>query len=186
MAISVTTGNKLDIKKNPYASNIIPGFGYSVLDVFENQYVDMESIAQTKIVEEESKSPFKSPQKSRRQTEAFGLTIKEATSEGYSPVKSFRGSSPTKSMRRVTSKERRAFYEEQEQLPPKQYQLIQVKTAVTRYPAINCVSPFTNEEIMEGKRCLLNHYKRTPEAQQRRRTMIANQLSPSKRRRTRL
>jgi hypothetical protein len=40
MAISVTTGHKLDIKKNPNASNIIPGFGYSVLDLFENQYVE--------------------------------------------------------------------------------------------------------------------------------------------------
>ena len=28
-----------------------------------------------------------------------------------------------------------------------------IKTAVTRYPTINYVSPFTNDEIYEGKRC---------------------------------
>ena len=44
MAISVTTGKKLQIKKNPLQSNVIPGFGYALMDIFENQYVDMESI----------------------------------------------------------------------------------------------------------------------------------------------
>jgi hypothetical protein len=36
MAVSVMVGRKIDPKKNPNASNIIPGFGYSVLDLFEN------------------------------------------------------------------------------------------------------------------------------------------------------
>jgi hypothetical protein len=36
MAISVATGRKLNINKNPNASNIIPGFGYAVMDLFEN------------------------------------------------------------------------------------------------------------------------------------------------------
>jgi hypothetical protein len=36
MAISVATGRKLKINKNPHASNIIPGFGYAVMDLFEN------------------------------------------------------------------------------------------------------------------------------------------------------
>jgi hypothetical protein len=77
MAISVTTGHKLDIKKNPNASNIIPGFGYSVLDLFENQYVDMESISKQKIVIEESKSPFKSPHKNRlKQNLIFGHSMR--------------------------------------------------------------------------------------------------------------
>jgi hypothetical protein len=44
MAISVTTGRKLAVNKNANASNIIPGFGYAVMDLFENQFVDMESI----------------------------------------------------------------------------------------------------------------------------------------------
>ena len=48
MAISVTTGKKLSIKKNQNASNIIPGFGYALMDIFENDFVDMESIMKAK------------------------------------------------------------------------------------------------------------------------------------------
>ena len=61
MAISVTTGKKLIIKKNPNAANVIPGFGYALMDIFENQFVDMESIVKSKEHVEEVKSPFKSP-----------------------------------------------------------------------------------------------------------------------------
>jgi hypothetical protein len=97
MAISVTTGHKLDIKKNPNASNIIPGFGYSVLDLFENQYVDMESIAKQKVIIEEQKSPFKSPQKNKmKHSLMFG--------NGNSPA-----------LRETNrSKERRSHYEDAE------------------------------------------------------------------------
>ena len=48
MAITVTTGRKLKINKNPNASNIIPGFGYSIMDMFENEFVDMDSIVKVK------------------------------------------------------------------------------------------------------------------------------------------
>ena len=65
MAISVTTGRKLTIKKNANASNIIPGFGYALMDIFENDFVDMDSIVKAKDVIEEVKSPFKSPTKAR-------------------------------------------------------------------------------------------------------------------------
>ena len=65
MAISVTTGKKLNINKNANASNIIPGFGYALMDIFENDFVDMDSIVKAKDFEvEEVKSPFKSPRKS--------------------------------------------------------------------------------------------------------------------------
>lgn len=64
MAISVTTGKKLSIHKNERASNIIPGFGYAVMDIFENDFVDMDSIVKAKDQIEEVKSPFKSPKKS--------------------------------------------------------------------------------------------------------------------------
>ena len=40
---------------------MIPGFGYALMDIFENQYVDMESIMKAKDTIEEAKSPFKSP-----------------------------------------------------------------------------------------------------------------------------
>ncbi len=45
MAISVTTGRKLNIAgKNSSSSNVITGFGYALMDIFENQFVDMDSI----------------------------------------------------------------------------------------------------------------------------------------------
>lgn len=44
LAIQVTTGMKIDLTKPNTSSNIITGFGYSMLDLFENQFVDMESI----------------------------------------------------------------------------------------------------------------------------------------------
>ena len=48
MAISVTTGRKIKVNKDPNASNVIPGFGYAIVDIFENQFVDMSSIAKAK------------------------------------------------------------------------------------------------------------------------------------------
>lgn len=83
MAISVATGRKLNINKNPNASNIIPGFGYAVMDLFENQYVDMDSISKSKVVIEETKSPFKSPVK-KRLTKPFGIGM-QSTENSPSP-----------------------------------------------------------------------------------------------------
>ena len=61
LAISVTTGKKLSIKKTKN-SNVIPGFGYAMMDIFENEFVDMDSIVQTELqVIEEFRSPFTSP-----------------------------------------------------------------------------------------------------------------------------
>ena len=61
MAITVTTGRKLKINKNPRASNVIPGFGHALMDMFENEFVDMDSIVKVKDQIEEAKSPFQSP-----------------------------------------------------------------------------------------------------------------------------
>jgi hypothetical protein len=146
-----------------------------VLDFFENQYVDMDSISKQKMVIEESKKPFKSPSKSRAKQQSFLYDQSSLRDREGSP-------NPRETNR---SKERRAQQEEtkiREQNPPKQYSLLQIKTAVTRYPTINYVSPFTNEEIMEGKRCLLNHYKRTPESEAAIKRLQINAASPSKRR----
>ena len=83
MAISVATGRKLNINKNPNASNIIPGFGYAVMDLFENQYVDMDSISKQKVVIEETKSPYKSPAK-KRLNKSFGIGL-HSTENSPSP-----------------------------------------------------------------------------------------------------
>ena len=45
LAISVTTGRKPAYgAKEKSLTNIIPGFGYALMDVFENEFVEMESI----------------------------------------------------------------------------------------------------------------------------------------------
>ena len=174
MAISVTTGKKLSIKKNPNQSNVIPGFGYALMDIFENEYVNMESITKSKEEMEESRSPFKSPKKRGLQS-----------SVSVSPTKLVPQSSVQSrdELRKARREERKAALEEferREREPPKQYQLLQIKTAVTRYPTINYIQPFTNEEIMEGKKCLLNHMKRTQKAEAVRQHMI--EMSTTKKR----
>ena len=63
MAITVTTGKKIEANRKPNSSNVIPGFGYAVMDIFENEFVDMASIVKVKDQIEEEKSPFKSPAK---------------------------------------------------------------------------------------------------------------------------
>lgn len=171
MAISVTTGKKLSIKKNANASNIIPGFGYALMDIFENDFVDMDSIVKSKNIIEEVKSPFKSPTKNR----------------SMSPTKmlmSQNSSISKEDARRMRRDERKAILEEferREREAPSKHSLLQLKTAVTRYPTINYVQPFTNDEIMQGKKCLLNHMRRTPEAEQARLHQI--EISSAKKKR---
>jgi hypothetical protein len=49
LAISVTTGKKPAFgAKERNLTNIIPGFGYAIMDEFENEFVDMESISKNK------------------------------------------------------------------------------------------------------------------------------------------
>lgn len=45
---------------------MITGFGYALIDIFENQFVDMDSIVKKKDEIEEVKSPFLSSPKKRR------------------------------------------------------------------------------------------------------------------------
>jgi hypothetical protein len=65
LAIQVTIGRKLSLNKQPTTANVITGFGYSMLDIFENQFVDMESIVKKNDEIEEVKSPYASPKKRR-------------------------------------------------------------------------------------------------------------------------
>jgi hypothetical protein len=170
MAITVTTGRKLKINKNPNASNVIPGFGYALMDIFENEFVDMDSIVKVKDQIEETKSPFQSPAK-----------------RGGSPTRP-RDCSITKDEYRRQRKEERARIlediERREREPPKQFSLINVKTAVTRYPTINYISPFSNDEIFEGKRCHMNHWRRNQQAELVRQQIIERTASPKKKQNT--
>lgn len=68
LAISVTTGRKININnKQSNSTNVITGFGYAMMDVFENQFVDMESIVKKVDEINEVNSPFVSPARRRRE-----------------------------------------------------------------------------------------------------------------------
>jgi hypothetical protein len=45
LAISVTTGRRPSFgMREKSLTNIIPGFGYALMDIFENEFVDMDTI----------------------------------------------------------------------------------------------------------------------------------------------
>ena len=145
LAISVTTGRKLNIAgKSNTGSNVITGFGYALMDLFENQFVDMDSIVKNDEIEE-VKSPFISPAKRRKEV---GLTKEQ-----------------WKKKRREEKKREQEERERREKEAPKQYSLLKIKTSVGRYPVMNYLSTFTNDEVTEGKRCLLNRMRRPPEVE---------------------
>ena len=105
LAISVTTGKKPQFGvKERSLTNIIPGFGYALMDVFENEYVDMDTISKppNQIVEENS-SPFASPAKSRSKRKE-GMSKEEY-----------------KKMRREQRRKEQEEREKREKEPPKQY-----------------------------------------------------------------
>lgn len=141
LAIQVTTGTKLDLSKPNTSSNIITGFGYAMLDIFENQFVDMESIVKNKEIfeQEEPKSPFSSPKKRR---------LGSMTKEEY------------RQKRKEERKQEMEDFERKEREAPKQFSMIKIKTSVGRYPVMNYVSQFTADEIHEAKKALLNMMRR--------------------------
>lgn len=62
IALSVTTGKKLEVEQRERPSYIIPGFGYALLDMFENKFVNMKHVVPKE--EDDFKSPF-SPKKKK-------------------------------------------------------------------------------------------------------------------------
>ena len=122
LAIQVTTGKKRNLDKPNTSSNIITGFGYSLLDLFENQFVDMDTIVSNKEASkpEEQRSPFKSPKKRRLD----GSISKDEY----------------KQKRKEEKRSQMENFERREREPPKQYSLVKIKTSVGRYPVINYVS----------------------------------------------
>lgn len=148
LAISVTTGRKPAFgPKEKSLTNIIPGFGYALMDVFENQFVDMSSITRAgdRILEENT-SPFASPSKSKHKRERDTSVTKEER----------------KRIRREMRKREQEERERREQQPPVQYSFVKIKTSIGKHPVINYLSTFTNDEITEGKKHLLNRWRRDP------------------------
>jgi hypothetical protein len=148
LAISVTTGRKPAFGvKEKSLTNIIPGFGYALMDVFENEFVEMESIQKLgnkQQIEEENSSPFASPSKSR---------AKRDKSVGKDENKKNRKEQKKKDMEEYELKERTA---------PTQYAFVKIKTSIGKHPVINYLSTFTNDEIQEGKKHLINKWRRDP------------------------
>ena len=64
--------------------------------------------------------------------------------------------------RREQRKKEYEEFERKEQEPPAQYAFVKIKTSIGKHPVINYLSTFTNDEIMEGKKHLLNHWRRDP------------------------
>jgi hypothetical protein len=147
LAISVTTGRKpaFGAKGRPL-TNIIPGFGYALMDVFENEFVDMDSIGGAGSQPAgDCMSPFASPAK-----RAGGKRDKSISKDEY---------------RRQRREERRKEQEERERREleaPEQHTFVKIKTSIGKHPVVDYLSTFTNDEVMEGKKHLLNHWRRDP------------------------
>lgn len=137
LAIQVTTGQKINLDKPITSNNVITGFGYALLDLFENGFVDMDSIVRSKDEAiPEARSPFASPKKRRLPA---SISKEEA-----------------KKIRREEKRREMEEYERREREPPKQYSLVKIKTSCGRHPVLNYISQFTADEIHEAKRCMLN------------------------------
>lgn len=146
LAISVTTGRKPAFgAKEKSLTNIIPGFGYALMDVFENEFVDMGSITKSGAqIAEENLSPFASPTKSRSKRD------KSISKDDH------------KRQRREQRRKEQEVRERKEKEPPAQHAFVKIKTSIGKHPVINYLSTFTNDEIIEGKKHLLNRWRRDP------------------------
>jgi|TARA_B110000285_G_scaffold195505_1_gene225831 hypothetical protein len=96
-----------------------------------------------KIVEE-NLSPFASPDKNRKNRD------KSMGKDEY------------KRIRREERKFAQQDYDDREKNAPTQYSFIKIKTSIGKHPVINYLSTFTNDEIMEGKKHLINRWRRDP------------------------
>jgi hypothetical protein len=67
-----------------------------------------------------------------------------------------------KKMRREQRKKEQEEREKKEKEPPQQYAFVKIKTSIGKHPVINYLSTFTNDEIQEGKKHLVNRWRRDP------------------------
>ena len=88
----------------------------------------MDSIVKRKDEIEEVKSPFASPGKRGRRDK--GMSKDEF-----------------KRQRREQKKKEQEERERREREPPKQFSVIKLKTSVGKYPVMNYLSVFTNDEV---------------------------------------
>jgi hypothetical protein len=146
LALSITSGKKLSQESLNKArqSYVITGFGYALVDIFENRNVDMDTIIK-KPQSDEAKSPFASPSRAERKMRksspvAINRTIsvnKKKKKKKFTTTLKNKGGSVPPQVRKA---------------PPIQYKLIKIKTSVGNYPILNVNPPFTNSEIKLAKK----------------------------------
>ena len=157
LALSITSGKKLNLSSLNKArqSYVIPGFGYALMDMFENKDVDMDTIAK-KPKNDEVMSPFKSPTRAERRSKT---KASPAMTRGDSILKK------RKRRKKGSPSVKKSATEAGKNLnkaPPIQYKLIKIKTSVGNYPVLNVNPPFTNNEIKLAKKCILNEWTEPP------------------------
>ena len=150
MALSVTSGKKLnDSKDKP--SYVIGGFGYSMLDIFENDNFDMTYVVkEDKDLIEEARSPY-SPKKKGKKRAAFKDNPNEK-----------KGGKDNQSLWDSSSR-----YSIKSKRPIKKYQFIKIKTSAANFPILNFVCPFSQDEIKLAKKCILNKQEKPADYDQR-------------------
>ncbi|CAI2360433.1 unnamed protein product [Moneuplotes crassus] len=156
LALSITTGKRLTpaILTKQRQSYVIPGFGYALMDLFENRTVDMNTIIK-KIDNDDAKSPFRSPnrgkKKVRKQSPNMNktMTLKKKSSKRKGRLTGLKDKSRTQAgnIKKVA---------------PIQYKLLKIRTSVGNYPILNVNAPFTNSEIKLANKCRLNGWERPP------------------------
>ena len=151
LALSITYGKKISAStlNKSRSSYVIPGFGYALMDIFENKEVDMDTIVM-KPPPEEAKSPFISPSRAERLKASPKINKADSTMK----KKKKRGV--------LNSKGKEKHFVETKKAPPIQYRLIKIKTSVGNYPILNVNPPFTNTEIKLAKKCKLNGWTEPP------------------------
>jgi len=156
LALSITSGKKLsqELLNRARQSYVITGFGYALMDIFENRNVDMDTIIK-KPDNYDAKSPFASPSRAeRRKRKNSPLSMTRAGSVMKKrKKKKFSTTLKNKTMS-VNPMARKA--------PPIQYKLVKIKTSVGNYPIMNVNPPFTNTEIKLAKKCRLNKWENPP------------------------
>ena len=156
LALSITSGRKLTpaLLNKQRQSYVIPGFGYALMDLFENKNVDMDTIVK-KIEHDDPRSPFRSPNRVKKKPRRASPRVpKTMTLKKRSSKKKSRGISLKEKARTQMQNIKKA--------PPIQYKLIKIRTSVGNYPILNVNPPFTNSEIKLANKCRLNGWERPP------------------------
>ena len=146
IALSVTTGRKVKEATKERPSNVVKGYGYAVMDYFENEAFDMTfALKEDRDMVTEKTSPY-SPEKRKRKRVAGNDDGKKKGKDS---------DTVSKKSSRVGKKQ------------IKKFQFVKIKSSVGKIPIMNAVCPFTNDEITLAKKCMLNKWEKPPDYDKR-------------------